>query len=362
MVGQFWRASCCCARARFSKWRNRILKIIGSRCGCTSSIQDFQDHPALQALVRIDEMQTSSKDSMADVGCLLFWALDPPDCVLPAWFGGLFKLWMGMGPYREATSETLDDVVHTIKASLARQPRMQESEALNEMLQLSRDCARLKFRPSFIGYGGPVGRVAARAQPRVADLLSRLDEEGTGCCAAAVVAFLVGFPGQGTVEVIQAFLTDNCEREEAEGLLQLAARVELLLPLQTSCDDYGAFKALSTAIRDRVLMATDTDVFVQVVVPLLFPGWNLLKVFEKSGNRIHFHLNNGKEYVWQRDRMLIKKPGARTSVYDAAARRREIEAILQPQDVANSIIQDKVHEGISFEDGYGARKSVESYV
>jgi hypothetical protein len=107
----------------------------------------------------------------------------------------LFKLWMGMGPYREATIDTLDDVVRTIGAKLARQPRMQESEALNEMLKLSRDCARLKFRPPLIGDDGPVNRVAARAQPQVADLLLRLDEEGAGCCAAAVVAFLVGFPG-----------------------------------------------------------------------------------------------------------------------------------------------------------------------
>lgn len=131
---------------------------------------------------------------MADVGCLLFWALDPPDCELPAWFGGLFKLWMGSGPYREATSEKLNDVVRTIKASLARQPRMQKSEAFNEMLKLSRDCARLKFRPPFIGHDGPVNRVAARDQPLVAYLLSQLDERGAGCCAAAVVAFLVGFP------------------------------------------------------------------------------------------------------------------------------------------------------------------------
>lgn len=129
--------------------------------------------------------------------------------------------------------------------------------------------------------------------------------------------------GQGTVEAIQAFLTDNCEHEEAEGLLRLAARVELLLQRQKSCDYYGAFKALSAVMRDRVLMATDTDVFVQVVVPLLFPGLHLLKIFEESGNRSRFLLDDGNEYIWQRDRMLIKKPGARASVYDAAARSDE---------------------------------------
>jgi hypothetical protein len=135
--------------------------------------------------------------------------------------------------------------------------------------------------------------------------------------------YVLAGAGQATVEAIQAFLKDNCEHEEAEGLLQLAARVKLLLQLQTSCDDYGAFKALSAVMRDRVLMATDTDVFVQVVVPLLFPGLNLLKIFEEPGNQSHFHLDNGNEYVWQRDRMLIKKPGARASVYDAAARSDE---------------------------------------
>lgn len=135
--------------------------------------------------------------------------------------------------------------------------------------------------------------------------------------------YVLAGAGQGTVEAIQAFLKNNCKHKKSEGLLRLAARVELLLQLQTSCDDYGAFEALSTAMRDRVLMATDTDVFVQDVVPLLFPGLNLLKISKKSGNQSRFLLDDGKKYVWQRDRMLIKKPGTSAYVYDAAARSDE---------------------------------------
>ena len=188
----FRRPCSICAKARMPKYRGRIKKIKGSLCGSHSTIADCREHPAILALVRIDEMPALSghsiDDFFVDVGCTFFRALGLPDCQLPPWFKSLYKLWMGVGPYREATHAQLNDVVHTIQARLAHQPRMQCSDAFNKMLRLFGDCNRLKFRSL-------ISPVFGDEQQQVADLLQRVDEEREGCCAAMVRVFLLAFPG-----------------------------------------------------------------------------------------------------------------------------------------------------------------------
>jgi hypothetical protein len=136
---------------------------------------------------------------------------------------------------------------------------------------------------------------------------------------------MYGHTGQKVESALREFSIYNCEDIGTTLLLQLTARIQ---ELRNSFDENGVFGVLRRVMRGRVLMATDEDLFVQKIIPLIFTTCSVLKICEKSPNEIRFLLDDdGGEYVFQRNRMLIKKKGARAVLYDVNARSDELRAL-----------------------------------